>query len=333
MNNRTTDTKSIVEAGLNAALIAVIMLMNTYVPAFSMVGTFLLPIPVTILFIRHNLKVTISAIFVSAVLAAILISPLPALTSSVLYGLTGISLGYCIKKDIKVSSTLGLMTIASAIGVVFSWYVLAYLVHRGGVVGVVEEAVKALQESMRISVEFYKSMGLNNAQTEQMLKMFDLFTVDNLLLMIPGLIIIGAFFSSYINYIITKAILKRFRYSMRDMTPFDKVYIDNRLGALLLMFYLLGIILSAREIKAGQYIVTSSIMILNMVFTVVGLAVVIYFLKNKYRVPKGLMIAIVVFAMMSPQLGMIFVYAGFADMFFDFRKLDPNRLFGRRQNK
>ena len=59
MQNRIYNTKAVIEAGLISALIVVIMLINVYVPIFSIFGMFILPVPVTVLYIRHNYKVTL----------------------------------------------------------------------------------------------------------------------------------------------------------------------------------------------------------------------------------------------------------------------------------
>lgn len=332
MYNRTTNTKSIVEAGLNAALVVVIMLMNAYVPAFSLIGTFLLPIPITILYIRYNYKVTLGSIFVSAVLVALLVGPLTALNSSVTYGLAGLTLGYCIRKSKKYSTTLGLLTLASAIGTAFSYYVFAYLLSKEGITGMMQQSVNAMQESKNMALNMYKQMGVDTTQVEPLLKAFDLFTVDMLLMLFPAMVILGGFFSAYINYIVTKSILKRFKYQMPQMTPFTEVYLDNRIAALFIIIVCFGIILSSSGIKAGAYISSSGFMILGFSFIISGIAVVAYFLKNKFRMSKIVMILVIFFAIMS-QLGNIFIVIGFADMVFDFRKIDPNRMFKKKKDQ
>lgn len=332
MYNRTTNTKSIVEAGLNAALVVVIMLMNAYIPAFSLIGTFLLPIPITILYIRYDYKITLSSIFVSAVLVAVLVGPLTALNSSVVYGLTGLTFGYCIRKAKKYSVTLGLLTLASAIGTAFSYYVWGYLLSKSGITGLMQETVDTIQESKNMTLSMYRQMGVDTTQIEPLFKAFDLFTVDMLLVLFPAMLVLGGFLSAYINYIITKSILKRFKYEMPQMTPFTQIYLDNRIVALFIIIICMGLILSSRGIKAGAYISSSGFMIIGFAFILIGIAVVTYFLRKRFNMSKIIITLIIVFAVMS-QLGNIFIIIGFADMIFDFRKVDPNRGFRKTNNK
>ncbi|MBO3282441.1 DUF2232 domain-containing protein, partial [Intestinimonas butyriciproducens] len=62
MPNKSYNTKAIVEAGLTTAIIIVITLICVYVPILSMLTNFILPIPIAILFIRQNFKVTLVSI-------------------------------------------------------------------------------------------------------------------------------------------------------------------------------------------------------------------------------------------------------------------------------
>ena len=70
MQNKVYSTKAIVEAALISVIISVIMIITGYLPYFSFIGIFILPIPVTILYIRHNYKVTITAILLSIILTS-----------------------------------------------------------------------------------------------------------------------------------------------------------------------------------------------------------------------------------------------------------------------
>ena len=68
MENKNYSTKAIVEAALISVIISVIMILTGYLPMLSFIGTLILPIPVAILYIRYNNKVTLTAIFVSLIL-------------------------------------------------------------------------------------------------------------------------------------------------------------------------------------------------------------------------------------------------------------------------
>ena len=175
-------------------------------------------------------------------------------------------------------------------------------------------------------------MGVSSAQLEQVKNITKLLNTDALMTMIPGTLLIVAFISAFINYKVTKAIVKKLGYKMKDFTAFELIYIDNRIGALIIILVCLGIILVAKNYSMGSYIYNSSMMVLQLAFLTDGVAVATYFLKNRFKISKFLIIIIIVFTLFS-QMSMIFIYIGLSDMIFDFRKVDPNRIFNRKKDK
>ena len=115
MENKNYSTKAIVEASLISVIISVIMIITGYLPIVSFIGTLILPIPVAILYIRHNSKITITAIFLSIILTSLVYNPIMAIYSAITCSIVGIALGYCVKKNKKSSITLLFLAIGSAI--------------------------------------------------------------------------------------------------------------------------------------------------------------------------------------------------------------------------
>ena len=83
MENKNYSTKAIVEAALISVIISVIMILTSYLPIVSFIGTLILPIPVAILYIRYNTKVTVTAIFLSIILTSILFNPIRAIYAAI----------------------------------------------------------------------------------------------------------------------------------------------------------------------------------------------------------------------------------------------------------
>lgn len=324
MQNRIYNTKAIIEAGLISALIVVIMLLNVYVPIFSLLGMFILPVPVTVLCIRHNYKVTLAAVVVSSILIAMLYDPISALTSSILFGSTGITLGYCIKHNKKFSTTMVFLAIATALAVIINFTVFSSFINKNGITGLVNQNIKMLNESLNMSKDLYGKMGVPNEQFAQIEKSFSIFTTDFVLKLIPAILVIMSFGSAYFNYVITRSILKKLRYDIEEVKPFNRIYVNTRIGTIVALFLILGILLNKNKIAAGEYISNSSLIILQLIFVLDGLAVAAYYLKNKFNMSKMATVLILIFTAMS-QVSIIYMYLGFADMIVDFRKLDPYR--------
>ena len=324
MHNRIYNTKAVIEAGLITALIVVIMLITVYVPIFSMFGMFILPIPVTVLYIRHNYKVTLGAVMISAILIAMLYSPISALTSSILFGVTGMTFGYCIRTDKKLSTTIILLALASAVGIIVNFSIYINLLDKRGMAGFISDNIRIMRESLNLSKELYGKMGVSSEQFALIEKSFEVFTPDFILKLIPAIVILMSFFSAYVNYILTSSILKKLRYNMKSMVPFSQIYINTRIGTLVGVTLLLGLLLSRSKIQGADYIVSSSEYLLQFIFIIDGLSVATYYLRNRFNMSKPITALVLFFTFFSP-ISVVYVYAGLADMLFDFRKLDPYR--------
>lgn len=321
MHKENFNTKSMVEAGLISSLIVVIMLMTVYVPLFSLLGTFILPIPVTVLYLRHNGKVTLGAVVVSAILIAMLYSPISALTSSILFGATGITLGYCIKNKKKVWITLVMLAVVSALCSVIDFSIYVTFISKDGFTGFVNQNLQIMKES----IDTASKMGMSQAQLEQIKKSYEIFTPEFILELLPTMLLIAGSTSAYINYIVARSILKRFKYEIEPVPPFSTLYINNRVGTVILIIVIVGTLMDRGNMLGGKYVLVSSQLILQMVLLIQGIAVASYYLRNKLKMSKLFTLLIILLTASTAALSMIYISVGLMDMIFDFRKLDPFR--------
>jgi len=321
MHKGNFKTKSVVEAGLISSLIVVIMMLTIYVPLFAIVGTFILPVPVTVLYLRHNPKITLGAVVVSAILIAMLYNPISAFTTSVLFGTTGIALGYCIKNKKKVWITLILLAMVSALATTIDFSIYVTFISKDGLAGFINQNLQMMKESINAG----SKMGMSQAQLEQLSKSYEMFTPEFITELIPSMLLIGGFTSAYINYNVTRSILKRFKYEIEPVPPFSALYINNRVGTMILIVVIAGALLNKGNMYAGKYILVSSQLVLEMVLLIEGISVAVYALRNKLKMSKLFTVLIILITASTPTTSMLFIFAGLMDMIVDFRKLDPFR--------
>lgn len=326
MKDQKYATKSTVEAGIMTCIILILMLINIYMPIFSYVLKFVLPIPVTLLYLRHNLKVAFTALAASGILISLINNPLSGLTSAIMFGLAGIALGYSIKKELSVPTTIMLLTLASLIGSVIDFAVYITLISGTSVTKFISEIIRTLNESMNMSVSFYEKMGMPAEQIKMFKSMISIFTVDYMMKLIPSALIISSVIFAFLSYIITRLILRKLGYTIKEMPKFSKMYVDIRFVTILAIIMLIGIILIRLKITVGEYISISSELILLYAFLFDGIALGTYYLSNKLNLSKGVIVAIIIFTAVS-QLAIVYIILGVIDIIADFRKLDPNRIW------
>lgn len=323
MPSKNYNTKSIVEAGLISALIVIIMLLNAFVPGIAIIGTFILPIPVTVLYIRHGYKVTIISVIVSTILIGMLYDPFSGLTSAVMFGLIGMTLGYCIKHNKKYAFTIVLLSISSAIEIVINFLILSAFVYKKNLYETIAMNIDLIKKSLDSTLSIYAKFGINTDTMAPMRKMIEMFTPELVLLLIPALVLVAAVLSAYFNYIISAVILSKLRYKVDNPTPFSEIYINNRVGTVVVLFVLVGMLLNSRKIAAGPYIMSSSMLVLQYILLLDGLSLTAYYLKNKFQVTKSFIILILIFLVFSQVGAVALIVAAVADLVFDFRRLDP----------
>jgi uncharacterized protein YybS (DUF2232 family) len=175
----------------------------------------------------------------------------------------------------------------------------------------------------------YGKTGMTEEQLKQLDAMFAIFNEEFIINAFAAILIFNAAISAFFNYITAKAILKRLGYQMRQMTPFTELRISSLAGAFLVMPYPLGVYLKAKNLPLGGPILISGQMLMMYSFFLIGISVAAYFLMNRYRLSKAIITLIILFITFNPMLANSLAFLGIADMIFDFRKLNPNRILKR----
>ena len=332
MKNKDYSTKAIVEASLIAVIISLIMIIMGYLPIISFIGTLILPIPVAILYIRHNSKITITAILLSIILTSLVYSPIIAIRSAITCSIVGVVLGYCVKKNKKSSLTLLFLSIGCAISNILTVAFTLLFIEKISIVNFISNKLDFMKQTMKVSVDelkiLYSQQGISTKQFKLLNENFELINKTDVMLVlavIPAFVFIYALISAYLNYMVSRAVLAKLDYKMEPVLPFSKLYVPNIVGAVLIGIVCIGIIISSKQIPGGKFIQGSSQLLVMNVFVINGIAASTYFFRVKKNISKPIVVLIIVLTMLSP-LRNIYFSIGLMEMLFDFRKLDPYRI-------
>ncbi|MDP4088174.1 MAG: YybS family protein [Bacillota bacterium] len=316
------NARPVVEAGMLSALIIVMVILVQFVPLLGLIGFLVLPIPVAVLYIRHNFKLAVTSVVASILISCVVIGVAGGISYGIQYGFVGMALGYCFKKGIKESKSLLILTIFSLLGVLLT-VVLYFLITNKNIM---IETLSMFSDTLKQTLQQYGNVGGTQVSTDLLAS----FSLQSLIALIPGILVVSSFLLAFINFIVTRSILKRLGFEVVELVPFERVYIDNRIGALLIVASLLGLTLQSRNMLAGRYLYNSVMILMYYTFTVTGAALVYFFLKNKLNIRKGSAVFMTIVAVLIGSSGMFIPILGFADLIMDFRKVDPNRLFKSR---
>ena len=332
MNHNKYNTKSIIELAFMSAFIVVLILLTSYVPIVSMLGIVLLPIPITVIYLKQNLKSTLSCVFISIILTCFLINPITAIMSALNYAIVGLALGYCIKSEKTSYSTLIYILIASILSMILTLILGAKLIENKSIIQAINEfAVNIsvnMNKSLEVAMNMYANLGAPKQVIDTLEQMKKVITKELIISYIPITILIYSFISSYINIIITNSVLKKIKLKTFKILPFTEFYISNLVGAILIAIISISVILKSKGFISNNYITTITIGLFMIMLTINGMASVSYFFIRKNNLSNITTILIIV-ATFLLGLSNIYMFIGFLEMICDFRKLDPYRIFKR----
>lgn len=324
MNKKDYSPKVIVETAMMFAIIFLIIMMTSVIPTFSYVGMFILPIPIVLLYIRHDYKIAVVAVIMSMVLTSFLYNPISALVSGIMYGLTGLGLGYCIKNGKKSSFSIIIVSISIIIGDIIQFIIYSLFINNQGIGEYIKLLVRQFKEPFVEVKNMYVESNVSQETIETLNKFIDYITVENIIIMIPVVIITSSVIQAYVNYLITQKVLKRMNYKVKEIVPFSKIYISNRFLALLIIITCIGTILNSKGVSGTYYVSVIGQMIVVLTLCLDGMSYFTCFLRERLKISKGITILIIIVFLFIPIFSDIYLIMGFMDILLNLRKLDEN---------
>lgn len=298
-----------------AALTVVLLLPAIYLPVLGMLTLFIWPVPITVLGVRHGLRVSFLAMITAGLIASLLTHPLTAGSMVVWLGFLGLTLGYCFRHRYPPITTLGLgtLTVLASTMVLF----LLSLVVFG--VNPFTAWQEVFAESSGQVLEFYRQMGISGQQLAQMEELYS-DMVEMFRYLLPATLLMGSVFAAFINFTVARLVMAKLGQPVPGLPSFDRWQFPRNM----VWGYLAGIL----SHYGGNYYGISLLVeiginvyvIFNLLFAVAGLAVVHYFLQQ-YRVHRILRVLATIFIVLNPVLFQLSSLLGIFDVVFNFRKI------------
>lgn len=310
-------TRALVEGAIFAAITVVFGIIRFYVPIVALISI-IWSVPTILIAFRHGFKVSINSVVVSSVLVAVMTQPIQGLGFFIGFGLPGIIMGYLLKKKLSPEMTIFFTSIVLAICSVVSIYLGMLVVG----VDIAKAYDKMFIDMKNVYSEAANSMSnMMGVSREEILKGTAGFekSMELVKLILPGGILVSGIMISFINFKLTKLVLKRINYFIEDVKPYSLWRLSNK-WMVFVMSMLLYAVVEIYLIKLPHlYALTMNIFTITMIlFMVLGLSVTKFFL-DKYAVPKALKGIIMFFLLVA--FSNITMLIGVFDMAFDFRKL------------
>jgi len=312
-------TKSIVEGAFLAAITAVLFIISIYIPLLGTLVSFLCPLPIIILCLRHSIKFAIISTFISGILVTILAGPLQGLMVLLGFGILGLTLGFGIKKGLSLTDIIIIGSIASLVSKGLILLIGFWALDLNTVLFDIEEIDKIITQSLN----FYSNMGLSPDQLAS-LKDSLTQTIGLIRAAFPVIIILASIFDTILNYWIARLILRRFGYKLTNFTSF----FNWRAYKSFFWSYLLGMVLiilgTTYKISLLNKIGINIQVFFTVVFLIYGLSLT-GFILDRFKIKNIFKWVIYVLVCFQPLLSQIVIWVAMLDIWIDFRRLLDSR--------
>ncbi|MBQ9497373.1 MAG: YybS family protein, partial [Selenomonadaceae bacterium] len=145
-----------VEGGLLVAMTLIIGLVSVFIPILGTFAEFFCAVPLAVLTARQGAGKGFSALVVTFILLSMLISPILSVRLALSFGVCGVALGWCVRKNFGATKIfLVTLIVASAAQVVTLALLIAVMD-----INLVDTQVDMVRESFSESFALYESMGV-----------------------------------------------------------------------------------------------------------------------------------------------------------------------------
>lgn len=324
--NMSNKVKLLISAVLIGLIIFVIMLITGESPSFYVMGIFILPIPITVLYLKYSGTAAVSAVILSGILTAVIINPICAVCVVFMYGLIGMSIGFCIKNKLQFRKTILILMMASLCSIVVTELTYTTFIEKKQIVAIVTQKVELSKQMIKDAEKVYKETGLDTSIIKSTYDQVKDVSAHDILTLIPGVILILSLASGYINFYLTEIFLDKTGYKINGRRQFSKLYFPNYLGAALIAIICIGLTLNSRKIFFGQYIYKTGLIVIVFLLLIDALSITYYALIKKLKVARPVAAVILFLALsLSSTLSGVFMVIGISDFMLNIRRLDPIR--------
>lgn len=319
----STGARAITDSAVLIALTFVIMLIGNFL-GFTILMVAIAFIPLALIYVKHNLKLWAVGSIASAILLSLFTGIINGVVSAIPVVILSFAYGHSIKKNRSGGSTFFMLIIGSLISLIISISIYIYMILNISLTTFIQKYIIDLYKPMM--AESAKLLG-DKADNINQLSSF--FTMKNILIIMPTVLIIYAFIMALVSIIIANNTLKRLNFKVNQIESFSRWYIHPVVALILVIVSIFGIILAQNGLNIGNSIIFSSMMLLFVIYSMEGLSL-IYFLIEKNS-PLGnsrvIPVMLVIIMMFAGAIGVLFMgILGLIDLIMDTRGINKNSL-------
>ena len=303
-----------IEGGLLVAITVIMGLVTVYVPLIGMFVEFFCAVPLAVLTARQGAGKGLTALVVTLILLSILISPILAVRLALSFGICGVILGWCVRKNFgAVKIFLSTLIVASS-AQVFTLALLIVVMD----VNLIDTQIEVARESFDESFAIYESMGIEQSRINEAKNQVEP-VLQTLALLMPTLIMLTALINSLAVWFTAHWIFPKLQMKIPTMPPFAEWKFPS------VFFYTaiiggLGMYWGFTRGWAEIYETSLNLLIISAIVGLVQGFSLLSAIFDRYKISKFIRRVLYVLFLLNMFFLQLVAITGLVDMLFDYRK-------------
>lgn len=303
-----------IEGGLLVAITVILGLAAVYVPLIGILLEFFCAVPLAVLTVRQGTGKGLTALVVSFILLAMLISPIPALRLVLSFGLCGVVLGWCVRKNFDAIRIFFTVFVVASMAQIFSLVLLLAIMD----VNFIQVQIDLLRESFAESFNMYESMGVDKARIAEAKKQMEP-ALQTLALLMPTLIMLTALTNTLAVWFTSKWIFPKLQMKLPAFPPFAQWKFPS-IFLYVAAFGAIGIYWGFTRGWTQIYEISLNLTIVAMILGLVQGISLLSFIFDRYKLSKFMRWIFYVLLILNMFFVQLVAITGLIDMLFDYRK-------------
>ena len=313
-------TNAMVESGILAALAVVMAVVAVYIPVLGMFVNFIWPLPIIACGVRNGFKWSLLTTVVAGLIAAMIINPLQAFILVAVFGILGLVLGECMRRNVNPLTILAFGSVGAIVAMIIN-FAIAFLIMDINPIAMLFES---FDNSLVQMADFQRAHGVAEAEIEATIASYkELIRMMRIIL--PGAFLITAPTLAFLNYWVAKKVLTKLGNHFQDLPPFRELVIPRWL----LLPYGLSLMAIAYFLKVdpngiGYHVTVNIQVVCSAIFMFQGLALIYWYIYTHNK-PKwwGHVATFLIFIQI---ISFVILWLGAFDSIADFRKLRGKKI-------
>ena len=303
-----------IEGGLLVAITVIMGLVTVYVPIFGMLVEFFCAVPLAILTARQGVGKGLTALVVTFILLSILISPLLSTRIALSFGICGVTLGWCVRKNFGAARIFLTTLIVASAAQVLTFMLLIFVMD----VNLIETQIELLRESFNESFDMYESMGVEQERINEAKSQVEP-ALQTLAFLMPTLMMLTALINSIAVWLTAHWIFPKLQMKIPKLPPFA----EWQFPALFCYTAIIGGLGMYWGFTRGWtqiYEISLNLLIVSAIIGLVQGFSLLSAILDRYKISKIMRRILYVILLLNMFLLQLVAVTGLVDMIFDYRK-------------